>query len=66
MKINCLSCGHKVDLDDAYEEYEGHIRCLACSALLEVRTEEGRVKSVRIMNLNTPLAEEPNEDVAAG
>ena len=66
MKINCLSCGHKVDLDDAYEDYEGHIRCFACSTLLEVRTEEGRVKSVKIMNLKTPPADDAAEDAALG
>ncbi|MBI3947535.1 MAG: hypothetical protein HY321_16550 [Armatimonadetes bacterium] len=48
MKINCLSCGHKVELDDAYSGYEGEIRCLICAALLHVRIEEGSVRSVRL------------------
>jgi ribosomal protein S27E len=39
MKINCLSCGHKVDLGDAYEEYEGQVKCFACTAILEIKTE---------------------------
>ena len=48
MKINCLSCGHKVDLGDAYSDYAGQVKCLVCGARLEIRTEEGSVKSVTI------------------
>ena len=47
MKINCLSCGFKVDLDDTYDDFEGPIKCL-CGALLEIRTEEGMLKSIRM------------------
>ena len=51
MKVNCLSCGHKVDLDDAYDDYEGPVKCLACAAILEIRAEQGRLKSVRQASL---------------
>lgn len=51
MKINCLSCGHKVDLDDVYDDYEGQIKCLACGALLEIRTEDGSLKAVKFVKL---------------
>jgi len=47
MRINCLSCGHKVELDDAYSDFEGPIKCL-CGALLEIRTEEGMLKAIKI------------------
>ena len=47
MKINCLSCGHKVDLDDVYDDYQGQIRCLTCTAMLEIKTEEGQLRSVQ-------------------
>lgn len=47
MKINCLCCGHKVDLDDVYDDYEGLIKCL-CGTLLEIKTEEGRLKRVKL------------------
>jgi hypothetical protein len=59
MKINCLSCGHKVELDDVYEDYAGLIKCYVCGALLELKTEEGRLRSVTLM-LRTarPLDEE--------
>lgn len=49
MKINCLSCGHKVDLDDAYDNYEGQVRCFACSAMLEIKTEECNLKAVKLV-----------------
>ena len=51
MKINCLSCGHKVDLDDAYEEYEGQVKCFACNAILEIKTEQGNLKAVRFVKI---------------
>lgn len=46
MRINCLSCGHKVDLGDAYDDYAGQVKCLVCGVMLEIKTEEGNVKSV--------------------
>ncbi|HXR24931.1 MAG TPA: hypothetical protein VN742_06190 [Candidatus Binataceae bacterium] len=49
MKINCLSCGHNVDLDDAYaENYEGAIKCYACNATLEIKTEQGSLRGVHL------------------
>ena len=51
MKINCLSCGHKVELDDAYDDFEGLVKCFACTALLEIKTEEGRLKTARFVKL---------------
>ena len=48
MKINCLSCGHNIDLDEAYaENYEGRIKCFACNATLELRTEQSAIRYVR-------------------
>ena len=51
MKINCLSCGHKVALDDAYDNYEGQVKCYACSAMLAIKTEEGNVKAVQFVKM---------------
>ncbi len=48
MKINCVSCGHKVDLDNAYDSFEGQVKCFACGALLDVRTEDGHLRMVRL------------------
>lgn len=50
MKIICLSCGHKVDLRDAYDDYSGPIKCATCSALLLVTTEAGNVKSMAVLS----------------
>lgn len=59
MKVNCLNCGHKVDLDEAYDNYEGLVKCFACSAMLEIKAEEGSVKSVKFVNIvPRPSAEE--------
>jgi len=51
MKINCLSCGHKVDLADAYDDFEGEVKCFACGAILEIKTEAGNVKTVRTVKM---------------
>ncbi len=48
MKINCLSCGFGVNLSDMYEEYEGQVKCYVCGNLLEIKTVEGRLKSVQL------------------
>ena len=51
MKINCLSCGHTVVLDDAYDNYEGQVKCFACGAVLEIKTDEGHVKTVQFVKM---------------
>ena len=52
MKINSLSCGHSLELDEeSYSDYEGQVKCYTCSALLEVKLEEGRIKSVKFLKL---------------
>ena len=48
MKINCLSCGHKVELDDAYDDYSGQIKWYACHAIMEIKSEDGKLKSVKL------------------
>ncbi len=48
MKVNCLACGHKVELDDAYDDFEGPVRCL-CGAMLEIRTTEGMLKAIKVL-----------------
>ena len=58
MKINCLSCGHTVDLDDAYSDYEGPVKCYTCSALLEVKLEESLIKSVKFLKMTRIAAAE--------
>jgi len=48
VKINCLVCGHKVELDDAYADYQGQIKCFVCGSLLEIKTREGKIESVSV------------------
>jgi ribosomal protein S27E len=63
MNINCLSCGHSLDLRDAYDDYEGQVRCFICGSLLKIRCAEGGVKSVEL----APVAQHsraPNWEVA--
>ncbi len=47
MKVNCLGCGFKVDLADAYDDYEGPIKCYACGSIMEISTQEGSIRAVR-------------------
>lgn len=58
MRINCLSCGHKVDLDDAYDNYEGQVKCFVCGAALAVKTEEGSLKLVKFVDIPPRLSAE--------
>ena len=50
MKVNCLSCGHLVDLRGSYDDYQGQIKCFACGALMVIRTEDGEIKSVEYVS----------------
>jgi len=51
MKINCLSCGHKVDLDNVYDDYEGQVKCFACGAILQIKTEHAELRSVKFVKI---------------
>jgi len=53
MEINCLGCGFKVDLTDAYDDYVGQIKCFACGAVMEIATQAGNIRAVG------PVAEGP-------
>jgi len=48
MKINCLSCGHTLELADAYSDYSGPFKCFVCRTFLEIKTRDGKVKSIRL------------------
>ncbi len=58
MKLNCLSCGHSVDLRDGYDDYDGQVKCFVCGALLTIRTEDGQIKWVDLV-LSPRQAEDP-------
>jgi len=59
MKINCLSCGHNIHLDDAYEDYEGEVKCFACGAMLDIKLDSGRIKKVKLAAGHKPSGTEP-------
>ncbi|MGB6064508.1 MAG: hypothetical protein WBG50_06845 [Desulfomonilaceae bacterium] len=67
MKINCVSCGHNMTLDDAYDDFEGSVKCYVCGALLQVRTCDGKIKSVNVMGtphrIATPKTEANHEAI---
>lgn len=48
MKINCMACGHQIDIGDAYDNYEGPFRCWVCGTLMMVKTHEGDLKKMGI------------------
>jgi len=56
MKINCISCGFKIDLDDVYEDYNGMVKCFACETLLQISTEGGKLNFVKFMA--TPMTDD--------
>lgn len=52
MRINCIWCGHKVELDDVYDNYDGYVKCFTCGGLLKIKTEEGGLKSVALIRVS--------------
>lgn len=61
MKLNCLRCGHKIDLDDAYDDYEGQVKCYVCGSLLEIKAQEAKLRTVRLLlEAFTSLEGEPS------
>jgi transcription elongation factor Elf1 len=61
MKINCLSCGHSIDLGVGYDSYKGFVKCWVCGALLDIKTEEGNLRSVKFLRTTRNAAEEALE-----
>jgi hypothetical protein len=58
MRLNCLACGHKVELDHAYDDFEGPVKCL-CGAMLEIRTEDGQLKGIKVAEVISRPAPRP-------
>ena len=48
IKLNCISCGHVQELSEAYENYQGQIRCWGCSATLDVSLVDGKLQSMQL------------------
>ena len=47
IKLNCLACGHAMELGEAYEDYDGEVRCWGCQTVLQVALTEGKLRSMR-------------------
>lgn len=47
MKINCILCGHNFDLNDTYDDYEGEVKCWVCGGVLDIKVQEGKLKSLK-------------------
>lgn len=62
MKVICLSCGHKVDLGDAYDDFEGLVKCFACRAVLAIKTDTGTLKSVLLGAAAAAVQSEPRSE----
>jgi len=48
MKINCICCGHRFEMDDSYDDYHGLVKCSVCRSLLQITTEGGKIKAVEM------------------
>ncbi len=65
MKILCIGCGFSINLGDAYDEFEGPIKCFTCGSLLEIRTVDGNLKSIKVsspgprVTVSGPQGEKP-------
>ena len=60
MQINCLSCGHTLDLHDAYDDYQGPVRCYICGEMMIIHTQNGHVTAAGWTN-GTGHAHGPTE-----
>ena len=54
IKLSCVACGYAFELSDAYDDYEGEVRCWACRTSLEVTLVEGRLKRMKRIAAPSP------------
>lgn len=52
MKVICISCGHGLPLDEAYDDFGGLIRCYVCGALMEIKMSDGKLQTLRLPDLS--------------
>lgn len=48
IKLNCISCGHVQELSEAYENYQGQIRCWGCNTTLDVSLLDGKLQAMQL------------------
>ncbi|MEK7804946.1 MAG: hypothetical protein AAB264_04465 [Planctomycetota bacterium] len=55
MQIRCNHCGHNFEMDEAYDNYEGEVKCWVCGAILEVKMHDGYLISSRNARTAIPV-----------
>jgi hypothetical protein len=61
MKVNCIHCGHALDVGESYGTFDGLVRCYVCKGLMELKTDKGKVRAVRFIPLPAlPKVEAPS------
>lgn len=53
MKIVCIFCGHKLDLEETYDDFSGLVKCYICRNLLEIKTQKGQLKGIQAPQVET-------------
>jgi DNA-directed RNA polymerase subunit N (RpoN/RPB10) len=66
MKVNCISCGHTLSLDEAYDDYLGLVKCYVCGRLLEIKTAQGKILAVNFGQLPQPITSREQEHSTLG
>ncbi|MGD0770671.1 MAG: hypothetical protein ABSB42_21015 [Tepidisphaeraceae bacterium] len=59
MRINCIACGHRFELDDAYDDYSGRVKCSVCRTMLQISTEGGKVRAVDVAGQPAEMPGQP-------
>lgn len=60
MRVNCLGCGHMINLGHDYANYKGPVRCNVCRTISFIEAENGKIKTMR------PVDEELCETCESG
>jgi hypothetical protein len=61
MRAKCITCGHEINLDHCiFDDYSGPVKCFSCSAMMEIRTEDGEICSI------IPLPAFENKNTSVG
>ncbi len=55
MHIRCIHCGHNFELDEAYNNYEGVVKCWVCGAILDIKMLDGHLIFARNVQTSIPV-----------
>ena len=64
MQIRCIHCGHNFKLDEAYDDYEGEVKCWVCGAILEIKMKDAHLISARSARTSIPVTKAFNHKEA--